>query len=192
MREIAQEADCPFLQAGADDGDYLLSSTKGAFSPIGVAKPGKVKEAYAAVLREAKRMHDFGFTATEYQRAKEEFMSQVDKTLANKDKMKNEQFTTQYVDNFTSNEPIPSVEDESQIYKMVVPQLAIGGHQCLCQAAGLPERYQPGIDGADARGRGCRLSYRAGACRHREAGALREAGGIRGQREAGAIDGSVA
>ena len=65
-------------------------------------------------------MHDFGFTATEYQRAKEEFLSRVDKTLANKDKMKNEQFTTQYVDNFISNEPIPSVEDESQIYKMVV------------------------------------------------------------------------
>ncbi len=82
---------------------------------LGVAKPGKIKEAYAAVLREAQRMHDFGFTATEYQRAKDEFMSQVDKALANKDKMKNEQFTTQYVDNFTSNEPIPSVEEESQI-----------------------------------------------------------------------------
>ena len=137
--EIAQETDCPFLQAGADDGDFLLSSTKGAFSLIGVAKPGKVKEAYAAVLREAKRMHDFGFTATEYQRAKEEFLSQVDKTLANKDKMKNEQFTTQYVDNFISNEPIPSVEDESQIYKMVVPQLpleAINAYakQLVCQS----------------------------------------------------------
>lgn len=137
--EIAQEADCPFLQAGADDGDFLLSSTKGAFSLIGVAKPGKVKEAYAAVLREAKRMHDFGFTATEYQRAKEEFLSQVDKTLANKDKMKNEQFTSQYVDNFISNEPIPSVEDESQIYKMVVPQLpleAINAYakQLVCQS----------------------------------------------------------
>ena len=137
--EIAQEADCPFLQAGADDGDFLLSSTKGAFSLIGVAKPGKVKEAYAAVLREAKRMHDFGFTATEYQRAKEEFLSQVDKTLANKDKMKNEQFTTQYVDNFISNEPIPSVEDESQFYKMVVPQLpleAINAYakQLVCQS----------------------------------------------------------
>ena len=137
--EIAQEADCPFLQAGADDGDFLLSSTKGAFSLIGVAKPGKVKEAYAAVLREAKRMHDFGFTATEYQRAKEEFLSQVDKTLANKDKMKNEQFTTQYVDHFISNEPIPSVEDESQFYKMLVPQLpleAINAYakQLVCQS----------------------------------------------------------
>lgn len=79
---------------------------------VGVAKPGKVKEAYAALMREAKRVHDFGFTASEYQRAKDEFMSHVDKTYENRAKMKNEQFTTQYVDHFISNEPIPSVEDE--------------------------------------------------------------------------------
>lgn len=102
--EKALEPDCPYLQANAGDGSYLISSTKDAFTLTGVAKPGKIKEAYAAVLREAQRMHEFGFTATEYQRAKDEFMSQVDKALANKDKMKNEQFTTQYVDNFTSNE----------------------------------------------------------------------------------------
>ena len=137
--EKALEPDCPYLQANAGDGSYLISSTKDAFTLTGVAKPGKIKEAYAAVLREAQRMHEFGFTATEYQRAKDEFMSQVDKALANKDKMKNEQFTTQYVDHFISNEPIPSVEDESQIYKMVVPQLpleAINAYakQLVCQS----------------------------------------------------------
>ncbi len=57
-------------------GNYLISSTKDAFSLIGVAKPGKVKEAYAAFLREAQRVHDFGFTATEYQRAKDELHEQ--------------------------------------------------------------------------------------------------------------------
>ena len=137
--EKALEPDCPYLQASAGDGSYLISSTKDAFTLTGVAKPGKIKEAYAAVLREAQRMHEFGFTATEYQRAKDEFMSQVDKALANKDKMKNEQFTTQYVDNFISNEPIPSVEDESQFYKMLVPQLpleAINAYakQLVCQS----------------------------------------------------------
>ena len=137
--EKAQEADSPYLQAFGDDGDYLISNTKGAFTLTGVAKPGKVKEAYAAVLREAKRMHDFGFTATEYQRAKDEFMSQIDKALANKDKMKNEQFTTQYVEHFIDNEPIPSVEEESQIYKMLVPYLPVEAvneyaKQLICQS----------------------------------------------------------
>ena len=123
--EMAREADCPFLQGGSDIGNYLVSSTKDAFSVVGVAKPGKVKEAYAALMREAKRVHDFGFTASEYQRAKDEFMSHVDKTYENRAKMKNEQFTSQYVDHFISNVPISSVEDETQIYKMVVPRLSV-------------------------------------------------------------------
>ena len=123
--EKAQEADCPYLQAGGGNGAYLLSRTKDAFSLYGMAKPGELKEAYAAVLREAKRVKDFGFTATEYQRAKDEFMSSMEKMYTNKDKMKNEQFTSQYVDHFIENEPIPSVEDEYQMFKLVVPSLPL-------------------------------------------------------------------
>ena len=139
MSEKAQEPDCPFLQAGCYDGDFLISSTKDALTFYGVGKPGLTKEAYAAVLREAKRVADFGFTATEYQRAKEEFLSQVDKAVTNKDKMKNEQFTSQYVDNFISNEPIPSVEEEAQIYKMLVPNIPVEAinayaNQLICKS----------------------------------------------------------
>ena len=125
LAEQTREADCPFLQGSAGIGSYLISGTKDAFSISGVAKPGKVKEAYAAFLREAKRVRDFGFTATEYARAKENFMSGMETMYENRNKMKNEQFTTQYVDHFTDNEPIPSLEDEYKIYQMVVPKLPV-------------------------------------------------------------------
>lgn len=123
--EKVQESDCPLLQAGGSDGTFMLSSTKDAFSLSGAAKPGKIKEAYAALLREAKRAHDFGFTATEYQRAKDEFLSRMEKAYTNRNKMKNEQFTSQYVDHFIANEPIPSIEDEYQLYQMIVPNIPI-------------------------------------------------------------------
>ena len=125
LAEQTREADCPFLQGSAGIGSYLISGTKDAFSISGVAKPGKVKEAYAAFLREAKRVRDFGFTATEYARAKENFMSGMETMYENRNKMKNEQFTTQYVDHFTDNEPIPSLEDEYKIYQMVVPRIPV-------------------------------------------------------------------
>ena len=139
FNEKSQEPDCPYLQAQGSDGDFMLSNTKGSFSVYGVAKPGKVKEAYGDILRELKRMADYGFTATEYQRAKDEFMSQVEKALSNKDKMKNEQFTTQYVDNFIDNQPIPSIEEESQIYNMLVPYIPVEAvneyaKQLVCQS----------------------------------------------------------
>ena len=125
LAEQTREADCPFLQGSAGIGSYLISGTKDAFSISGVAKPGKVKEAYAAFLREAKRVRDFGFTATEYARAKENFMSGMETMYENRNKMKNEQFTTQYVDHFTDNEPIPSLEDEYKIYQMIVPSFTV-------------------------------------------------------------------
>ena len=125
LAELTREADCPFLQGSAGIGSYLISGTKDAFSISGVAKPGKVKEAYAAFLREAKRVRDFGFTATEYARAKENFMSGMETMYENRNKMKNEQFTTQYVDHFTDNEPIPSLEDEYKIYQMIVPSFTV-------------------------------------------------------------------
>ena len=125
LSEQTREADCPFLQGSAGIGSYLISGTKDAFSISGVAKPGKVKEAYAAFLREAKRVREFGFTATEYARAKENFLSGMETMYENRNKMKNEQFTTQYVDHFTDNEPIPALEDEYKIYQMIVPNLPV-------------------------------------------------------------------
>ena len=125
LSEMSQDPACPFLSAGCGMGDYLLSRTAQALSTLVIPKEGKMKEAYAAVLRELKRARDYGFTATEYQRAQEEFMSQMEKTYTNRDKMKNEQFTTQYVDNFISNEPIPSVETEYMMYKMLVPSIPV-------------------------------------------------------------------
>ena len=136
--EKAQDPSCPYLQASSSYGEYLgISRTKDALGTYAVVKEGQVKEAYAAVLRELKRVRDFGFTATEYQRAKEDYMSSIEKAYTNRDKMKNEQFTSQYVDNFISNEPIPSVADEYQIDQMLVPNIpveAVNGYakQIIC------------------------------------------------------------
>ncbi len=139
ISEMAKEADCPFLQGGSGIGDFLISRTKEALSVRGYAKPGKVKEAYAALLRELKRMHDFGFTATEYQRAMDSFMSGVESWYENRSKMKNEQFSPNYVDHFIANEPIPSVETWYEMCKSIVPNVSVEmvnatARQLVCQS----------------------------------------------------------
>lgn len=125
LNELSQEPDCPFLQAGCTDGTYLMSRTMDAFMLSIVAKPGMVKEAYAAVLAEAKRAHDHGFLATEYARAKEEFMSRMERAYDNREKMKNQEFTGQYVEHFINSEPIPSIETEYQIYQQISQMLPL-------------------------------------------------------------------
>jgi len=123
LGEIAQQPDCPFLQAQVEDGTYLMSKTVDAFNMAIVPKDGMMNEAVKTVFSEARRAAEFGFTQTEYGRSKANTLSALDKQYSNKDKRYNSQFVNQYVQHFLSNEPIPSIDDSYQIMKQLVPAI---------------------------------------------------------------------
>jgi zinc protease len=133
LTELAQKADCPFLQGGASYGRYLLSKTKDAFSVNALPKEGQTEAALKAVFVEARRAAEFGFTATEYKRYQQNFISQLDKQYSNKDKRYNSQFVHQYVKHYLDNEPIPSLDDYYQLMKQVVPMLPVEAVNQLMQ-----------------------------------------------------------
>ena len=113
--EEAQKPESPFLQVGAEEGQYLVSRTKDALTLTVVPKEGQELAGLSAGVRELKRVKEFGFTATEYERAKSEYLSRLEKTYNNREKHPNDAYCQQYVRNFIENEPIPSIEDEYQI-----------------------------------------------------------------------------
>ena len=125
LGEIAQQPDCPFLQASVDDGTYLLSKPKDALEMGIVPKDGMMNEAVKTVFSEARRAAEFGFTQTEYGRSKANTLSALDKQYSNKDKRYNSQFVNQYVQHFLANEPIPSIDDSYQLMKQLVPVIPI-------------------------------------------------------------------
>lgn len=125
FEDLSQKADAPFIAAQFDYSDYLLAKTKSALSFIGVPKPGMEKETMAALEREALRIRLHGFTAGEYDRARQEYLSQLEQQYTNRDKMKNVQFVDQYVANFTDNEPIPSLEDEYKLMNQLAPSIPL-------------------------------------------------------------------
>ena len=124
--EITEQPDCPFIQAQVQDGNFMqLARTKDALMLIGVAKDGKDIETLQAVLREAKRARDFGFTATEYARAKADYLSGLEKLYTNRDKRKNDAYCSEYVENFLESDPIPSVETLYQLMTALAGQLPV-------------------------------------------------------------------
>ena len=125
LGEMAQEPECPYLQAQVSDGTYLLSKTKDALDIVVVPKDGKMNEALQRVFAEVRRAAEFGFTATEYGRSKANTLSALDKQYSNKDKRYNSSFVSQYVQHFLANEPIPSLDDYYQLMKQVVPALPL-------------------------------------------------------------------
>ena len=123
--EMTQKEDCPFFGSYAYDGQYIYSKTKDAFNLAGSAKEGHELQALAAMYREAQRVRQFGFTATEYDRTKAEYLSQLESSYANRNKIKNDQFGDEYRDNYLGNEPIPGIETEYQIMSQLIPMLPV-------------------------------------------------------------------
>ena len=125
LREYAEKPESPFLQASAGDGAYLLSRSVDAFGLDVLPKDGQTEAALTAVLTEARRAAEFGFTPTEYNRFKANFESNIDKQYSNKDKRFNSQFVGQYVQNFLNNEPIPSIDYTHETMKQLIPVLPL-------------------------------------------------------------------
>ncbi|MBO4826809.1 MAG: insulinase family protein [Prevotella sp.] len=125
LSEYAQKADCPFVSAYASDGTYLFSKTMDALSLDADPKDGQIEASLGAVMREARRAAEFGFTATEFQRAKSNIESQLDKIYSNKDKRYSSQFVDEYVENYLKQDPIPSLDDEYAMMKQIIPALPL-------------------------------------------------------------------
>ena len=125
LSEMTQEESCPFFQAFADDGTYMLSRTKDCFEVIGVPKEGKDMEALQALYRETRRAREFGFTATEYERAKADYLSGLEKRYTNRDKRKNDEYGNNYRDHYLDNEPIPPLDMLYQIMQQIAPNIPV-------------------------------------------------------------------
>lgn len=125
LREMTEDANCPFIQASGDDDNYLLAKTKDAFQLMGIPKEGRDMETLATLVREARRVAKFGFTATEYERAKADFLSSLEKQYTNRAKIRNDQFGDDYRDHYLTNEPIPSIEMLYQIMSALAPQIPV-------------------------------------------------------------------
>ncbi|MDO4159219.1 MAG: insulinase family protein [Prevotellaceae bacterium] len=125
LSEVAQNPDCPFAYANAYDGEFIYAKTKDAFDIDIVPKPGKTEEALAAAMREAVRAVRFGFTETEYSRARSEYLSQLEKEFTNKNKRENSLYGPLYSRNYIDNEPIPSIDYEYQTMTQVTQMIPV-------------------------------------------------------------------
>ena len=113
--DIANKPDAPFAQAGTIYGEYFVAKTKSALSFSGVAKDYDLVPVLQALYREALRAQQHGFTVGEYERAKNEYMSRLERAYNNRNDRENGQYVQEYVRHFIDNEPIPSIEDEYQL-----------------------------------------------------------------------------
>ena len=125
FEEKAQDSECPFIQARAYDTSYLGANTKDAFSLTVVPKEGLIEAATQEGMIEALRAAQYGFTATEYARAQEEYMSRLERQYNERDKVHNDYYTQKCYRHYLDNEPLMSIEENYELMKMIVPNIPV-------------------------------------------------------------------
>lgn len=125
LAELAQTPDAPFAMADCGNGKYLFAKTKEAFSVMTMPKEGQTEQALASAMRETLRARQFGFTATEFERAKADYLSKLEKDFSNRNKRENSVFGDLYRDHFLDNEPIPSMENLYATVSQFIPMMPL-------------------------------------------------------------------
>ncbi len=120
LNDISSKPNAPFAGAGVGYGNFFLAKTKDALSLSVLANDAaSLPSSLAAAYRELLRAARGGFTLTEYERARAEYISQAEKANNNAATRRNVQFVNMYVNNFLDNQPIPTAEEDFQTKKMI-------------------------------------------------------------------------
>ena len=123
--ELTSDPNTTYNGAGVYYDNFFLSKTKDALT-LGVNPKGTaLRPALADAYRELLRAQRGGFTDTEYDRARSEYLSRLEKHYNDRNNRNNDSYAQEYIKNFIENEPIPALEDEYQIITMLANQIPV-------------------------------------------------------------------
>ena len=123
LQELSLDPNCPFIYTRVANNGFLSANTKDALIFFSHPKEGKSEATLQTLLTEAKRAREFGFTDTEYARAREMYMSMIEKQYNERNTISNSDLADMYCEHFLENEPIPSIEQTYQWVSMILPNL---------------------------------------------------------------------
>ena len=123
--ELSELPEPPFAQAQVADDDYFLAKTKKAFTGVVVFEPENLLMSTTTVYREMLRAMRNGFTASEYERAKAEYLNNLESAYNMREKTKSATYCSQYVRHFIDNEPIPGIENIFALAQQLAPNIPV-------------------------------------------------------------------
>ena len=126
LQELVQKPNPPFVYGYSYYGDYYVAPTKEAWTSVAVAKDvDGIDEAITAIVAENKRMQQYGFTASEYERAKADFMKSIESAYNERNNTENSKLVDACLNHFLSNEPMMGIETEYMLYQQIMPNLPL-------------------------------------------------------------------
>ena len=123
LNEIAQKPNPPFIMARSAKGRFIRS--KEIYYIGGMVKNSGAAKGLEAMIREAERVKQFGFTQTELNRAKENMIRNYEKAFNERNKTESSRLIQKYVDNYLNGDPIPGIEYEYSMAEKLLPDISL-------------------------------------------------------------------
>ena len=124
LDEYSTNPECPYAAAQVMMDNFLVSSTKDAFS-VYVIPSGDILSAYNAAMQIIARACKAGFTQSELDRATSVLINGAEKSFNEKDKTYSESYGRELIRHFISNEPTPGIEQELELAKQLLPMVPL-------------------------------------------------------------------
>ena len=123
LHELTKKPDAPFLSGYSQQGRFVRSK---AFYVLGAGvQEGGIKRGLEALLVEARRVEQFGFTLSELERQKADMMRNIEQAYRERDKSQSRGFASEYVRHVLVGEPIPGIEKERDLYQAFLPSISL-------------------------------------------------------------------
>lgn len=121
LQELTQSPNPPFVFAFTGMSPFVRGYQ--AFTSYAMLGENKVDDAVNALIGETEKARQFGFLASELERAKAMLLNQAEKSFKEKDKQDSRVIVNRYVTHFLQNSPIPGEEDQYNFIKEVLPTI---------------------------------------------------------------------
>ncbi len=123
LDELSQEANPPFLYGYSSKGRLIRS--KETYVLGAVVRDNGIERGLSALLTEAERVNQHGFTPAELEREKKAMLRNIEQAYNERDKTESGRYASEYIRNFLYEEPIPGIEFEYEIYNRYIPTITL-------------------------------------------------------------------
>ena len=121
LRDISRRPNAPFL--GANAGTSGIGRSLELFELEAVVPEGKITEGLGALMTEAKRVQQYGFSNDELNRAKAALLAGYERAYKERETSESANYANEYVRHFLQKEPIPGMEFEYKIAATYLPTI---------------------------------------------------------------------
>jgi zinc protease len=123
LSEVVKKPEAPFLFANSGKGRFVRGGE--VYVLNAVVKDNLIPAGLGALLQEAKRVSEYGFTDTELERSKKSTLRSIKQAYEERDKTESDRFAAEYIRNFLEDEPIPGIVLEHELFNKLIPDISI-------------------------------------------------------------------